>query len=197
MISGVVLAAGTSTRMGRPKQLLDLGGRPLLQHALDVAAESFDEVVLVLGHEAEAVEAALTLASNVRIVVNPDYASGQQSSVCAGLAAVRSAEAAAILLGDQPGMSGALIDEVVGAFRASGAGVVRPGTPEAPAHPVLVGRSALDRLVASPGDVPSVLRGPGVEFVATSAALPEDVDTPEDYDRLRTGAPRSQSRRSN
>lgn len=188
MISGVVLAAGTSSRMGRPKQVLPLGEKPLLQHALDVAAAAFDEVVLVLGHEADSVRAVLAPPANMRVVHNPDYASGQQTSVRAGLAAVApGAQAAAILLGDQPGISKALIVEVIAAFNASPADVVRPGTAEAPAHPVLVGRSTLTLIAESKGDLSSLLRGPEVEFVVTAATLPEDVDTPEDYDRLRSG----------
>ena len=83
MIAGVVLAAGTSSRLGRPKQLLPLQGKPLTQHVIDATiAAGLDEVVVVLGHAAEEVEAGLELPPPARAVVNPDYEAGQSSSRC-------------------------------------------------------------------------------------------------------------------
>lgn len=190
MITAVVLAAGASTRMGRPKQLLELDGKPMLQHAVDLAAARFEEVVLVLGHEADAIEEALEVPPEVRVVRNPDYESGQASSVKVGIAAVQpESEAAAVFLGDQPGMSGPLVEEVIEAFRNSPASVVRPGTRDAPGHPVLVRREAFRQWSGLTGDegARGLMRGQAVHFVATSTPLPDDVDTPEDYKRLRQG----------
>ena len=190
MITAVVLAAGSSSRMGRPKQLLELGGKPMLQHTVDLVAARFEDVVLVLGHQADAIERALELPPKVRVVRNPDYESGQASSVKVGIAAVASeSEAAAVFLGDQPGLSGALVEEVTEAFRNSSVPVVRPGTRDAPGHPVLVRRQSFSQWAQLTGDggARTLMRGSDVYFVATSAALPEDVDTPEDYERIRGG----------
>jgi xanthine dehydrogenase accessory factor len=88
VIAGVIIAAGASSRLGRPKQLLPLAGRPLLAHALaNALASRLDAVVLVLGHEASTIERALVEAlgpTRTSIVVNPRYAEGQSTSVVAG-----------------------------------------------------------------------------------------------------------------
>src|SRR5207302_10617386 len=138
VISGIVLAGGTSSRLGRPKQLLDLGGRPILQHVLEAArAGGLDEVVVVLGHLAAEVAAALSLPPGARTVVNPEYATGQASSLRTGLAAADpGSEAALILLGDQPGMRPADIEAVASAFRRGAGPVVQGSYRGVPGHPV-------------------------------------------------------------
>ena len=86
VIAGIVLAAGSSSRLGgeTPKQLLVLNGRPLVQHAVDTVAEAgLDPIVVVLGHRAEDVERALVLPSNARTVRNALFATGQASSLVA------------------------------------------------------------------------------------------------------------------
>ena len=170
--------------MGRPKQLLELDGKPMLQHTVDLASARFEEVVLVLGHEADAIEEALEVPPEVRVVRNPDYERGQASSLKVGIAAVPAeSEAAAVFLGDQPRMSGALVKEVIEAFRNSSAAVVRPGTSDAPGHPVLVRRQSFAQWARLSGDEGArvLMRGSDVHFVALSSPLPDDVDTPQDY----------------
>jgi molybdenum cofactor cytidylyltransferase len=106
-LSGSILAAGASSRMGRPKQVLPLRGRPMLQRVLDEAVASrLDEIVLVLGHRADEIREALRLpeGNRVRAVVNADWARGQSTSLRLALRRANpTAAAAAILLGDQPG----------------------------------------------------------------------------------------------
>ena len=196
-ISGVILAAGASVRMGRPKQLLPLGGKPLLRHAVDAALDScLDEVVLVLGYRAREIEEALSLAagSGVRVVVNPDPASGQASSLLLGVRSTSaSAGAAAILLGDQPGVSAPLIDRVVAEFRAADAVAARPeyraaGGGSVPGHPVLLARRLWPELEGLRGDqgARGVLasRPEGLIAVAVAGEPPPDIDTPDDYQRM-------------
>ena len=74
-VAGIILAGGSSSRLGRPKQLLPLAGRPLLAHTLDNAARSrLDELVVVLGHEAEVIRAQVDFAAaRARVLFNDRY----------------------------------------------------------------------------------------------------------------------------
>lgn len=195
-VVGLVLAAGAARRMGRPKQILPLGGRPLLQHVLDAAAGSgLGEIVLVVGHEADAVAAAVRLPARARIVRNPDHAEGQSTSLRSGIAAASSdAAGAAVLLGDQPGVGSEVIDRVLAAFAESGRPAARPVwcDPEGqarPGHPVVLGRVLWPAIAELRGD-----RGARALFerhpewvceVAVAGPPPEDVDDDEDYRRAR------------
>ena len=189
MIVGVVLAAGTSERLGQPKQLLELEGKPLLQHAVDRAAAHFDDVVVVVGHEAEAIEAALKLPVGTRAVRNERFAQGHHGSVRVGFAAV-AGDDVALLLGDQPYLGDDLVTLTVERFRSSAADVVRPRHGEAPGHPVLV-RAATAARLASGGDeqLGPALRGPQVEWIDGGPEAPADVDTWEAYEELRAAHP--------
>jgi molybdenum cofactor cytidylyltransferase len=190
VISGIVLAAGTSSRLGRPKQLLELDGRPLLQHVIDAAATSMlDEIIVVLGHEAVAIASALDLPASARTVINPDFRVGQSTSLRAGLeASARDSDAALVLLGDQPGVTPSLIDGAIAAFRASPRPLLRALFEGQPGHPVVIARShwrALDE-----GDEDAGARGllarasAEVTEVELGPPLP-DVDTWDDYEALR------------
>jgi molybdenum cofactor cytidylyltransferase len=193
MITGVVLAAGTSSRLrgARPKQLLELDDRPLVQHAVDVAAEAgLDEVVVVTGHAADDVEAALRLPPNARAVRNPAFAEGMAGSLRVGLAAAGpTSDAVVVLLADQPGVSADTIREVVEAFRSSGSPIVQPRYGGAPAHPVLLGRESWPLLEGLEGDIGArAVIATHPELVTTveiEDRLPRDVDTWEDYEALR------------
>ena len=194
MIAGVLIAAGGSSRLGRPKQLLPLGGRPLLAHTLGNAlASGLDEVVLVLGHEAAAVRRALDASlgpTRARIVVNPRYAEGQATSVVAGLDAV-AADAVAVLflLGDQPTVAPETIDALLAAFRTHSAPIVAPTYGGTIGNPVLFSRDLFPDLRGLTGDEGArgvVRHRPGdVHRVETGLpSPPPDVDTDEDYRAL-------------
>ena len=101
MISGIVLAAGTASRFGSTKQIVEVDGKPLVQHAIDTAAAAeLDEIVVVLGHDAERVRETLQLPSNAHDVMNESFAEGQSSSLASGLRALHpESEAAVVLLG--------------------------------------------------------------------------------------------------
>jgi len=197
-VSGVVLAAGASSRLGRPKQLLPVGDRRLLQCVLDSAlASRLDEMIVVLGHRADEIRAAIPLEADprVKVVVNADHAAGQSTSLRRGLrAADPRACAAAILLGDQPDLAGDVIDAVVAAFLASDAHAARPVYPDAggaPGHPVVLGREIWSGLETLAGD-----RGARDLFAARPDWLlqlpmagepPPDVDSEDDYRRILGG----------
>jgi molybdenum cofactor cytidylyltransferase len=196
-LTGVVLAAGASARMGRLKQLLPVGDRCLLQLVVDAAlASRLDEVVVVLGHRAEDVRAAIAVPDGrARAVVNPDFARGQSTSLQRGLrAADARSHALAVLLGDQPSVGADLIDRVAEAFLAGGAPLARPVYPDAggaPGHPVFVARRVWPQIEALSGDQGArglIAAQPDwlLEF-PVAGEPPLDVDTWEDYQRVASG----------
>ena len=195
-LTGILLAAGASTRMGRPKQLLPLAGRALLQHSLDQAAAAcFDELILVLGHRAAEIRDALDLPDSYRcrVVVNEHYREGQAGSLRLGLrSAAPAAAAAAILLGDQPLVTAVRIDRVARAFREAGARAARPlytGTAgeRIPGHPVFLARSTwpeLERLAGDRGARDLLAAHPGwLHEIPLGGEPPLDVDIEEDWRR--------------
>ena len=121
-ISAVLLAAGLSSRLGRNKLLIPLGGVPTVRRsALALTESGAAEVIAVTGHEATEVEAALD-GLGISFVHNPDYETGQATSLTAGLKkAARGADGFLFALGDQPLLEARLIDALIGAFAASGA----------------------------------------------------------------------------
>jgi CTP:molybdopterin cytidylyltransferase MocA len=188
VISAVVLAAGEATRFGRTKQLVALRGKPLVQHAVDAAAEAgVDEIVVVLGHDAERVRAALELPPAARPVVNPGFAQGQSTSLAAGLAACDpSSEAAVVLLADQPGIRGDHVRALVAGFRDTGGPVVRLRFRQGPG-PALLARTVWPQASELTGDTGARAlfeARPGlVRWVAVDQDAPVDVDLPEDLGR--------------
>lgn len=190
MISGVVLAAGTSLRLGRPKQLLAYHGSPLTQHVIDAAiAAGLDDVIVVLGERAEEMLAQLALPPPARAVLNPDYLQGQSSSLRAGLRAVGpESRAAVILLGDQPTVGVEAIRAVRAEYERRGGPVVRATYGGEPGHPVLIDRSVWSYVEAIAGDVGArelLADHPDwVVPVAVAGERPHDVDSWEDYQRL-------------
>lgn len=187
-ISAVILAAGSSERLGEPKQLLVIDGKPLLQHVIDVVASCFGDVVVVLGHAAGEIGTALDLPEGTRVVINPDYSEGQSTSLRVGLASVApDAEAAALFLGDQPRLSSAAIEQVVDAFRSAGARVVRAVYRDTPGHPVIVARESFGAFGDFIGDVGARVvldASPDVVEVALDMEPPLDIDTPADLEGL-------------
>ena len=197
-LTGVVLAAGASTRMGRPKQLLSLGDRCLLQHVVDAALGSrLDELIIVLGHCAEEIRAAIVLPDDgrARAVENADFARGQSTSLQRGVrAADARSQAVAVLLGDQPLVTAALIDRVAAAFLSADAPLARPVYPDAggaPGHPVFAARRVWPRIEDLSGDEGArgllSARPDWLLEVPLEGGPPPDVDTWEDYQRLASG----------
>lgn len=187
-ILGIVLAAGMSRRLGRPKQLLELNRATLVEHVVRLANDSdLDATVVVGGHVANAIEAALANLPHSWLL-NPDYQSGQASSLIAGvrLAIELRADAVVILLSDQPGVPLAAINALVMLRREHGAGIVMTTYGTERSHPVLFGCEHFDELLTVSGDQGGreVIKRHTSEVTLVASGLdtvPRDVDTDEDY----------------
>jgi CTP:molybdopterin cytidylyltransferase MocA len=188
MIAGIVLAAGGSTRMGRPKMLLPAPGGTLLSAAVAPLLEAgLDRVVVVLGDRAEEVRRGARLPVDPRIVlvVCPDWRAGMASSLKRGLEACAEADAVVVALGDQPGVTSERVRRIMAAF-GPGRDLVVPVHRGIPAHPVLFGRSLFSELEALSGDVGAreVVRRHEDEAVRIEIEPLPDIDTEEDYRRF-------------
>jgi molybdenum cofactor cytidylyltransferase len=191
VITAIVLAAGASTRMGRQKLTLPMAdGRAVVRAAVDrVLQAGLDDVVVVLGREADAVAGALA-ALPVRTVVNPRYAEGQSTSLRAGLDALPpGTEAAVVALGDQPLVDPSVIRRLVSAFRATARPIVVPVYRDGRGNPVLFAAALFGELRAVTGDQGGrevIARDPArVAEVPVDGPMPSDVDTPQDYEAMR------------
>ena len=189
-VSGVILAAGSSSRLGRPKQLLELDGEPIVRIVVrDALASRLDEVVLVLGAHAGAIAGAVGELGQ-RMAINPDFEQGQSTSLKTGLAAASpEADAVLFLLGDQPEVGSAAVDQVIDAFERSGAPIVQPVYGTTPGNPVLFARALFPDLRNIDGDqgARSIVRARSRDVqrvVVSDGAPPGDVDTEEDYQAL-------------
>lgn len=154
--AAVVLAAGMSRRMAAagPKQLLLIAGKPLLQHTLEsIHAAGVSEIVLVLGAEAETIQQQIPL-HGARVVLNPEYRQGMGTSLRAGLAAVTSAaDAALIILADQPFVQPETLKRLIAFHEQSPAQIVLPLYRGFRGNPVLLDRSVFPEVMGLSGDV--------------------------------------------
>ena len=183
MISGIVLAAGTGSRFGGTKQLVEVDGKPLVRHAIDaLRAANVDEVIVVVGHDADAVRMAVP--DDATVVDNLDYRDGQATSLAVALHAVEEAsEAAVILLADQPGVTAADVGELIAGFRATRSQIVRLAFTDGPG-PALLSREIYAEAGHLHGDAGArVLMASHPEWVhevRVDRPAPPDIDTPDD-----------------
>src|SRR5271156_599395 len=153
-IGAVILAAGTSSRMGEAKQLLRLGGSTLLDQVVhNLCGSRVAEIVIVLGHEAETIKQQ-TAVKNLKVVVNESYRQGMGTSLRAGLSALSSdVDAALIVLADQPFVRPATFDQIIEHYRQSQAQIVIPIYKGFRGNPVLLDRSVFPEVMALTGDI--------------------------------------------
>jgi molybdenum cofactor cytidylyltransferase len=187
-IAGVVLAAGTSSRLGANKLLLRLDAEPLVRRAARQAVEAgLSPVIVVLGHEAERVAAALG-GLVVETVMNPAYRAGRHGSMQAGIEHVPGdCGAAVVLLGDMPLVTAAMMAELAERFRRGTEPLVLSLYGEVQAPPTLYARSLFPAIArAGPGGGREIVLAHRSE--AAEIRWPEtllaDVDRPEDAARL-------------
>jgi molybdenum cofactor cytidylyltransferase len=200
--AGVLLAAGAGTRFGGAvKQLAPVGGRPMLQWALDAAdASSLEEIVLVLGSRADEVRAAID-PGRARLAVCEGWAAGLAASLRCGLAQVGAADWVVVLLGDAPLLRAAAVDAVLAAARGAGDEVdaVRLRVAGRPAHPVALRRRLLGGVARLRGDMGAreLLRGARLQEVdGDPFGDPGDVDTAQALAQLRRRLPPAPERQT-
>jgi len=191
MIAGLILAAGESSRMGIPKATLTWRGRTFLELIVQTLREGgLERMVVVLGHKAENIQRQVEIEP-AQVVINPDYRSGQTSSLQVGLQALMADELEAVLLClvDHPAVSGETVRRIVAAFRQCGAPVVVPTYQDRRGHPILVGRQVFDELLglSCNAGADSVVRKYRAQtrFVEVEdEGVVIDVDDLESYQRL-------------
>ncbi len=194
-VTGLVLGAGSSSRLGQPKQLLDYQGRPLLQAAVDTANEArFDQVIVAIGGAGPEVRAAVDFGP-AEVAENVAYTTGCSSSIVAALQLVdQRADGLVLLLGDQPGVTVETIDTMIETLiDTKPAPLLVCRYDDGRGHPFGFARSTFADLNALQGDkaVWKLLesgRHP-VGEVRRPGPIPPDVDTWEDYERLLAESP--------
>jgi molybdenum cofactor cytidylyltransferase len=187
-IAGIVLAAGQSTRMGRNKLLLPLGGTTVLRRAIGTAVEAgLSPIYVVLGHESERIREEIS-GLPCTPILNEEYALGMNTSVRSGFRALTDEPAAAIVvLGDMPFVLPAMIEELVARFRKGSASLVVSTYEGVIAPPILYGRRLFPELRALAGDgcgrqVVKRHRAEAIEVAWPPSAL-SDLDVPADFER--------------
>lgn len=139
MITGLVLAAGRSERMGTLKQLLPFGDRTVIEHAARALTRSRlgTDVVVVLGHRAEEIVARIS-ALPVRFAYNPDPEGDMLSSIRCGLAFIDPDQAVLVALGDQPLVTTGIVDQLIAEYERHPEGLVLPVFDGKRGHPMIV-----------------------------------------------------------
>lgn len=180
-VAGIVLAAGSSVRMGRNKLLLELAGESVVRRAVRGALAVLDPVVVVLGHEADRVRRELA-GLRCRVVLNPGHDRGMDTSVRAGLAALRAdTPAVVVLLADMPLVTPAMLAGLIERFDATGAPLVISRYGDAIAPPHLYTQSLFAELAeAGSGKTVIERHRAEAEVLGWPAAAMADLDVPAD-----------------
>jgi molybdenum cofactor cytidylyltransferase len=191
MIVAVVLSAGESSRMGRPKALLPVGNTFFLDRIVASLRQTrVERIVVVLGHNAPALEEKIRHLP-VTILVNPDYSRGQLSSLQVALRALEKEAVDGIVLHlvDHPFIDARLVDRMIDEFYAAQPLIVVPVCRGRRGHPVIFSRRLFPELLAAPLDegAKSVVRAHAsetLEVATDEEGITCDIDTPEEYRRF-------------
>jgi len=192
MIIAVILSAGESSRMGRPKALLPIDGVRFIERIVaTLKSTRVDEIITVLGHNAEEMRQKVSDLP-VKIVVNPDYKQGQLSSLIAAIRSIESGEnhhrvdAILVHLVDHPYINVDLVNLMIDRFYETKPLIVVPRYRGRRGHPVIFSRALFAELLAAPLDqgaktVVHAHRDQTLEIDTDDAGVTVDIDTPEEY----------------
>lgn len=188
-ISGIILAAGLSTRMGEPKQLLPFRGSTIIETVIDnLLGSKLNEVIVVIGHEAKKIQAHIQ-HKPVKVVFNPDYQEGMLTSAQHGVGSISaSADAFAMTLVDLPLITPDLVDMVIDAYVQSAGGIAVPSYNYRRGHPVIFDRGYADQILGldeNSGGVRSLYKkyADDIHYVTVDTdRVLTDIDYREDYE---------------
>jgi molybdenum cofactor cytidylyltransferase len=192
MIIAVILSAGESSRMGRPKALLPIDGVRFIERIVaTLKSTRVDEIIAVLGHNAEEMRQKVSDLP-VKIVVNPDYKQGQLSSLIAAIRSIESGEnhhrvdAILVHLVDHPYINVDLVNLMIDRFYETKQLIVVPRYLGRRGHPVIFSRALFTELLAAPLDqgaktVVHAHRDRTLEIDTEDEGVAIDIDTPEEY----------------
>ncbi|MFC1917090.1 molybdenum cofactor cytidylyltransferase [Chloroflexota bacterium] len=186
-VSAIVLAAGSSRRLGKPKQLLPIGDTTILERTLDNVLDSrVNEVVLVLGYQAEKI-AGVIAGRAVKVAVNLDYKKGMSAAIKLGLSLIdENTHGIMLVLADQPFVDGKTINRLLESFSVSDKDIIAPTYHGQMGHPVVFSAGYRQELLALEGDVGGreiMARHPGKvrEVPVDCEGVVLDIDTPDAY----------------
>ncbi|HWP24473.1 MAG TPA: nucleotidyltransferase family protein [Candidatus Binatia bacterium] len=191
MIVAVVLSAGESSRMGRPKALLPIDGQTFIERIVGaLKAGGLERIVIVLGFNAEAIRPQVEPLP-VEILINENYQQGQLSSLQTALRRIKddvNCEAILVHLVDHPYLSAALVRRMIESYAASKKTIIIPKYQGKRGHPVIFDRALFGELLAAPPDqgakaVVDAHRSEALEIDTDDRGVTLDIDTPELYQR--------------
>ena len=192
LISTIILAAGESRRMGKPKQLLPLGKTTILEQTIDNYLNSeVHDVVVVLGYRAEEIVSLITKRP-VRATVNSAYRDGMSTSIVAGLSLISdNAQGIMLALADQPFVDSQTINRLVESFGAYDKSIIVPTYQGRRGHPVIFSIKYKEELLSLKGDIGGreiICRHSGdvLEVAVNCEGICVDIDTADTYNRQRS-----------
>lgn len=189
MIWAMVLAAGESKRMGKPKLLLPFGEKTIIETVIDNLIQSkVEKIIVVLGSDWDKIKEKIK-SLPLQIIVNPHFTRGMLSSVQLGFRTLpQNTQAVLVVLGDQPAISSAIINEIIDAFKRTRKGIVLPVYKNNRGHPVLIDmkyRNEVENL--SPDiDLRGLVYNHPEDILEVEVGTPSvlrDIDDIEDYRR--------------
>ena len=187
MINAIILAAGRSKRMGKPKPLLRFNDTTFLEHIISVLkASDVDGITIVLGAGAETIKKSVDL-SGTNIVINKDYPKGQLSSLIAGIEQCpKEIQAILVCLVDNPFVTKEVVDKIIGKFKETNNPIIVPVFNKRRGHPTLFSRSLFNELLSAPQEqgaryVVYSNEEKILELETSESGILISVDTPDDY----------------
>jgi len=187
MISGMLLAAGESKRMGKPKQLMPLGQSTIVEQTINNLLDStLDELIVVVGNRAEEIIRAIA-NKPIKIAVNQNYQQGMSSSIIAGLHMINhQAQAVMLILGDQPFIASSTINKLISEFHSHDKGIAIPIYKGRRGHPVIFSMRYKEELLKVKGDIggKQIIKDHSddiLEVAVDSEGILIDINTMNDY----------------